>query len=220
MRYCMKTKLYYNTVTPFLSDMLNELMNSPAFDSFRLVGGTALSLQRGHRKSANIDLFTDAKYGSVDFGKIDGHLRNTWKEVNSSGIFPPGSGISYFIGHTKDEQVKLDLFYSDPFIHPPLIIDHIRMATIEEIAAMKCDVIRRGGRKKDFWDIHELAEKLRYTEILRLHQERHPFQHDKNEITNSFLSFEKADDDFTPECLRGKYWELIKADIVEWINES
>lgn len=35
-------------------------MTSPLFDSFRLVGGTALSLQKGHRISIYIDLFSDA----------------------------------------------------------------------------------------------------------------------------------------------------------------
>jgi predicted nucleotidyltransferase component of viral defense system len=30
------------------------------------------------------------------------------------------------------------------------------MATVEEIIAMKLDVMQRGGRKKDFWDLHEL----------------------------------------------------------------
>ena len=38
-------------------------MNATEFDSFRLVGGTALSLHIGHRKSVDIDLFSDAEYG-------------------------------------------------------------------------------------------------------------------------------------------------------------
>ena len=29
---------------------------------------------------------------------------------------------------------------------------------MEEIIAMKIDVIFRGGRKKDFWNIHELKD--------------------------------------------------------------
>jgi hypothetical protein len=37
-------------------------------------------------------------------------------------------------------------------------IDRIRFARVEDIAAMKLDVISNGGRKKDFWDIHEYLE--------------------------------------------------------------
>lgn len=37
-------------------------MATKEFDVFRLVGGTALSLYRGHRESADIDLFSDVPY--------------------------------------------------------------------------------------------------------------------------------------------------------------
>jgi len=46
-------------------------MSANEFKDFRLVGGTALSLHLGHRMSADIDLFTDAAYGSVDLDAIE-----------------------------------------------------------------------------------------------------------------------------------------------------
>lgn len=52
-------KLYKNTATELLLEVLYEIMECPHFNPFRLVGGTALSLQRGHRISVDIDLFTD-----------------------------------------------------------------------------------------------------------------------------------------------------------------
>lgn len=59
--------MYYNTVNEHLKNALLSLMKSEVFIPFRLVGGTALSLQLGHRISVDIDLFTDAPYGSIDF---------------------------------------------------------------------------------------------------------------------------------------------------------
>ncbi len=53
--------LNYNTVTPLLRSILETLMQADVFNDFRLVGGTALSLYRGHRMSVDIDLFTDAE---------------------------------------------------------------------------------------------------------------------------------------------------------------
>jgi hypothetical protein len=50
-------KLYLNTVSDHLWNALNKLMVYTAFDTFRLVGGTSLSLQLGHRESIDIDLF-------------------------------------------------------------------------------------------------------------------------------------------------------------------
>ena len=51
-------------------------MGASIFEPFRLVGGTSLSLQIGHRMSVDIDLFTDAAYGTIDFEKIETFLTN------------------------------------------------------------------------------------------------------------------------------------------------
>ncbi len=59
--------MYYNTINDLLKNTLIMLMESSGFESFRLVGGTALSLQLGHRLSIDIDLFSDGPYGSIDF---------------------------------------------------------------------------------------------------------------------------------------------------------
>ncbi len=47
--------LYYHTVSHLLLESLKKLMAEPVFNEFRLVGGTALSLQLGHRTSVDID---------------------------------------------------------------------------------------------------------------------------------------------------------------------
>ena len=62
----MPKKLHYNTVSPLLRDILSQLMELPEFAPFCLVGGTSLSLQLGHRISIDIDLFTEAPYGTLD----------------------------------------------------------------------------------------------------------------------------------------------------------
>ena len=59
-------RLHYETVTPLLRETLGVLMQEELFSPFRLVGGTNLSLRYGHRKSDDIDLFTDAEYRSLD----------------------------------------------------------------------------------------------------------------------------------------------------------
>jgi hypothetical protein len=50
--------------------VLNDIIAEQIFNPFRLVGGTSLSLQLGHRMCIDIDLFTDADYGSIDFKAI------------------------------------------------------------------------------------------------------------------------------------------------------
>jgi predicted nucleotidyltransferase component of viral defense system len=205
--------LYWNTVDRLLRDTLVLLMNSAEFSEFRLVGGTSLSLQLGHRVSVDIDLFTDASYGSVDFDIIDQFLKNNFNYVDTSFGILQGMGRSYLVGNDANNSIKLDVYYTDDFIQPPLIMENIRMATIEEIIAMKVDVIARGGRKKDFWDIHELLNNYNISQMLALHQQRYPYNHKEEAILANFKSFDKADD-FEPICLYGKHWQFVKLDII------
>ncbi|WP_293898506.1 MULTISPECIES: nucleotidyl transferase AbiEii/AbiGii toxin family protein [unclassified Sphingobacterium] len=211
--------LYYNTVNDLLRDTLLTLMKADVFSTFRLVGGTALSLHLGHRESVDIDLFSDVPYGSLDFESIDNYLKDTFSYVDHLSNIAPAMGKSYTIGNDKNNSVKLDVFYSDPFVRELIEEDEIRLASIEEIIAMKIDVIQRGGRKKDFWDLHELLDKYSISQMVALHEERYPFSHDEKTILMNLINFENADNDFDPVCLKGKYWEFIKADFEEVIGE-
>lgn len=210
--------LYYNTVTPLLRKILIHLMSSDVFADFRLVGGTALSLHRGHRMSVDIDLFTDAEYNSINFDSIEAFLREHYPYVDTYNYNVIGFGKSYFIGNSQDDAIKLDLFYTDSFIDGVIVVDDIRLASVEEIIAMKLDVILRTGRKKDFWDIHELIEDYTIEDMFALHEKRYPYTHDREVLITKFIDFEEADDDFEPDCLRGNYWEFIKLDIIDFIG--
>ncbi|PIF30197.1 nucleotidyltransferase AbiEii toxin of type IV toxin-antitoxin system [Flavobacterium sp. 9] len=211
--------LHFNTVTPLLRTILEDLMQAEEFDSFRLVGGTALSLYYGHRMSADIDLFSDADYGSLDFKAIDDYLRAHYFYVDSMDIRPVGMGKSYYVGRSAEESVKLDLYYTDEFIDTVQEYGSIRLASRSEIAAMKLDVVQRGGRKKDFWDIDMLRKDFSITQMFALHEQRYPYTHDRKLLIDQFTDFSDADEDFEPLCLRGRHWELIKLDMIELIAE-
>jgi hypothetical protein len=211
--------LYYNTVNDLLKKSLLQLMDAEEFASFRLVGGTALSLQVGHRESIDIDLFSDVDYGEIDFDSIEKYLTLNFPYLDHFSNNIPGIGKSYLIGENNDNTIKLDIFYTDKFIQPVIIEDSIKMVSIEEIIAMKLDVIQRGGRKKDFWDLHELFENYNLAQMLALHEQRYPYSHDRELLITNFTNFNFADDEFNPICFRGKYWEFIKEDIEEIIEK-
>ncbi len=210
--------LYWNTVNEPLKSALYLLMDSSIFNEFRLVGGTSLSLQLGHRMSIDIDLFTDAPYRSIDFNEIDDFLKNNFKYVSNSLGTLVANGRSYVVGEDKIANVKLDINYTDSFIQEPLLIDGVRLATVDEIVAMKMEIIQSAGRKKDFWDIHEVLDRYSVSKMVDLHAQRYPYGHDDKLIIKQMKNFEKADKDANPLCLRGKHWELIKLDFVETID--
>jgi hypothetical protein len=208
--------LYWNTVNSLLKETLQTLMPAAELKSFRLVGGTALSLHLGHRMSVDIDLFTDATYGSIDFDAIEGFLKKSFGIVTGTFGDNPGMGKSYLLGPDSGNLVKLDIYYSmDPFFQELIEEDGIRMATVDEITAMKMDIVQRGGRKKDFWDLHELLSKYNLNEMITLHRKRFEWTHDEGLICQNFIAFSEADLEPDPLCLKHKYWEFIKDDLVE-----
>ena len=208
--------MYWNTVTPLLREILEAAMTEPLFYPFRLVGGTALSLQRGHRSSVDIDLFTDAAYDSIDFAALDQWLRSRYPVVSTHHAGTIGFGISYYVGYHEKELVKVDLYYTDVFMYPALIEEGIRMADEKDIIAMKMVMIGQGARKKDFWDLHELSDDYPVSEMIAIYQAREPHGYSSQELQDGFINFSNADDDFDPVCLHGKHWEMIKYDLVQW----
>ena len=125
--------LNYQTVTLLLKSTLETLMVEPLFAPFRLVGGTNLSLRFGHRFSDDIDMFTDAEYRSLDYRTFEDYLKKKFPYyycTDDSSIV--GFGRGYYVGNSKDDFVKVDLMYSDPFLHEPEEVDGIRLASVED----------------------------------------------------------------------------------------
>jgi len=207
--------LHDETVTPRLIEILNDLMVNPLFNPFRLVGGTSLSLRLGHRRSVDIDLFTDAPYGSLDFDAFESFFRNKYPYYDCADLTNIVSfGRSYYLGNSETDCVKVDLYYHEEMIDPCEILEGIRMASLEDITAMKIDVVWRGGRKKDFWDLHELLNRYSIDDMLEFHKVRYEYTHDREQILTGFVDFTAADEEMDPICLKGKIWELIKLDFV------
>ena len=216
----MKHKeLQFKTVKPILRSTLEHLMTIEDFAPFRLVGGTSLSLRYGHRMSDDIDLFTDAEYGSLDFHKLQDILKKEFPYCSGDCGAVVSFGVSYLVGNSKEDCVKLDLFYTDPFIRPMEQKGNIRIASVDDIVAMKMDVLPRGGRKKDFWDLHLLHNHYTIEQMLSLYEERYPYGATREECIKGLTDFTFADSDPDPICLQKKAWQLIKLDFTEWVAE-
>jgi len=211
--------LQYKTVTPLLKKILLQLTGEPLFTSFRLVGGTNLSLRYGHRFSVDIDLFSDAEYRSLDFASFEHYLRScfSYYNCNDEGTIV-GMGRSYYVGNSEEDYVKVDLMYTDPFIGNAEIVDGIRMASVDDIIAMKMNVVSRGGRKKDFWDLHYLLGYYSLNQMLSLHEKRHEWEHDTPKLIRKFTDFSVADEMPDPICLLEKDWDSIKLDLINVVE--
>jgi hypothetical protein len=195
-------------------------MAIPELSDFRLVGGTALSLLRGHRESVDIDMFCDGPYGEIAFDFILEVIKLKFQYVEEiSPVVHPSEqinnqGLYLFIGKDEETSIKTDILYWDaPFLYPIVEEQGIRLASIEDIAAMKLDTISRGGRKKDFWDLSDILETHSMTTLLEIYQKKYPWFEIK-EVVTGLSNFTVADRMPDPLCYKKKNWETVKAEMI------
>lgn len=208
---------FWTTVSPILKEVLEDLMIDDLFSPYRVVGGTALSLQYGHRISVDIDLFTDVDYDSLNYDLYYDYFNYKYPYVKYGNLKNVAFGTYFIVGYSEENSVKVDIYYTDDFIFDEIKNENIRMASDKEIIAMKLNVLLNGGRKKDFWDLHYFLNKYTIDEMISFYEKRYPYN-GISTLKNQFINFENADNDVEPICLLNKSWEIIKLDFYEKLN--
>lgn len=195
--------LHLETVEPEAFSILKELMQLPALTNFNLVGGTALSLKYGHRKSVDLDLFTTAPFEN---DKVFKALINYYKNNFIAEDKPAGFGIFAYI-----KDVKTDIIHHPyPLIRPLEEIDGIRMFSTEDIIAMKVQAILGRGKKKDFWDIAELMQHYPVKDFIEFHKKKYSTQNLLITVPQAITYFADAEESEDPISLKGQTWESVK----------
>ena len=208
-----------NIASPLLMDCLRKIMSHQAFNDYYLVGGTALALQRGHRISIDIDMFTNLLYGDMKTTELKGALTSLFPYVESLEKLDETRVVySLFVGTDRDNCVKLDICYDENPVFPLIEEDGIRMVSEKDIAAMKLNAISQDRqRKKDFWDIHDLLESYPIEKLVSFALDRYPWSLTLPNIVDGFKRLPQLDDYTEIICLKGKYWEFIVEDLMEQI---
>ena len=135
--------LHLETVEYSTLELLRKLQSLPILRDTRLVGGTALALQLGHRKSVDLDFF-----GTITCEAEE--LISAIKTVASLIVLKESPHIHIYLV----DAIKLDILnYRYQWLDKPVVDQGIRMAGIKDIAAMKVTAVIGRGTKKDFIDI-------------------------------------------------------------------
>jgi len=194
-----------------LLDILIRLLANRELDNFVLVGGTALSLRIGNRKSIDIDLFTTGDFPADTLP--DFLTRKGFAFKQQSGF---KGGLLGHIGNVKVDFIR----HAYPWVIPPETIEGIRIASLEDIAAMKLNAISGNGtRLKDFVDIAYLSGYMSLSSMLDCYEQKYP---DVNGMMalKSLCYFE--DIDFAPTIVYMNTpisWDIIKKRILDMVGE-
>jgi hypothetical protein len=184
-------------------------MTRNELSDMRLVGGTDLALQYGHRKSIDIDLF-----GMIDLEKVD-----TFQLLNEFStdvqIITKQKQINIYIVN----GIKIDFVnYNYPWLKEPKVMDTIRMAAVEDVAAMKLNAIAGRGSKKDFIDIELILKEFNLQQIVDFYKLKYQ-QESEFMALKSMLYFADADLEVEPEMFSDFNWTNSKQFIKQQVED-
>ena len=200
--------LSIQTVYPNTLELLKSLASQPELAQTRLVGGTALALQYGHRQSIDLDFFgilPEDKEELVEMTKRVGNVLVTNR--------------SKMILQTVINQIKVDFVdYSRyKWIDEPVMGDGFVLASDKDIAAMKVNAIIGRGTRKDFIDLYVLLQRYSLSEIMAFYKQKYP-EFSEYRALLSMTYFEDAEMQDVPKMFIDTSWDTMKSTIIEAVK--
>ena len=201
--------LQLQTVAPDTLELLKTIDSKPEMKGFRLVGGTALALQYGHRQSVDLDFFGSPTVSQEDTIDVLSSLGNITIHNRTDKI------LQVVLRGIKVDVIDYSRY---GWIDPPVVDDGIVLASPCDIAAMKINAVEGRGSRKDFVDIYMLLQHYTLGELLDFYSMKYP----NYSIFRALLSltyFDDAETQAMPKTFIPQTWEVIKAYISDKVKE-
>jgi hypothetical protein len=164
-------------------ELIKSLQSKPYLQGFYLVGGTALALHLSHRKSVDIDLFSNFDF---DASILLEHIQQDY----SYQIFFSSSNT--LKGSISNINVDL-LAHRYELIAKTELIQGVHLLSLPDIIAMKLNAISTSGqRSKDFIDIFYLLDQYELESMLEFYKRKYKQEHVAH-ILKSLIYFEDVD---------------------------
>lgn len=194
-------KWYQETMQSGIEETMSTLQKSAVLKSFYLAGGTALALQIGHRKSFDLDFF------SQDFD--ENVVEEKVKTINGFKLVKKENQTLHIsIGKSKVSF----LGYPYPLVFPYRFFNTVAIADVRDIAAMKMTAIANRGTKRDFFDLFTVAQLFSISELFEVFKSKFSkVNYSKNHVLRSLTYFNDAEDDVELKMLNDISWQEVKA---------
>ncbi len=195
--------LFWNTITNPMREVLRGFMQSELGSQFYLAGGTALSLQIGHRLSVDLDFFSPTE-------DIPSTREVIEKTLNPFQIMLTDSSWGNLVYIVNNVRVGF-YGYGFPLIAPLIETENIRLASIEDVALMKFDALLGRASRKDFYDLYYICKYLSLRELLNKAPQKYPSVRDfEVQVVKRLVFFENAENETNPVLLNEIDWQSVK----------
>jgi len=205
--------IFWNTITENMKWVLNGFSQSETGKRFYLAGGTALALQLGHRRSVDLDFFSQID----DIPTIRLELEEA---LTGFDVILAGSSWGNLVYLAKDVRVGF-YGYGYELIGPLIETEGLRLASIEDIALMKLDAILSRAARKDFYDLYYICRKIPLKRLLDLAPQKYPSIRDfEAQVIKRLVYFESAEAEADPPLLEPVTWQAVKEYFILQAKES
>jgi predicted nucleotidyltransferase component of viral defense system len=170
-------------------------------DFVYLAGGTGLALQIEHRKSYDLDFFTEREFNTgeiIDFLKdnFDTQLEMSDKKTIKAQI----------------DGIRFSLFYYDyPLLSGFKKFNGINLASIEDISAMKLVAITNRGAKRDFVDLYFISKMEGLKKLLGYYEKKYKkIKPNIYNVLKALVYFDDAGNEPMPRMIKKVGWQEVK----------
>ena len=200
--------LFFSAVSSEALELLKEIQDQPFLKDFYLVGGTALALNFGHRVSVDLDFFTEKEFDT-------NLLVESVKENFSVKILSQAkNSLTMDVRSVKTDFIR----HNYSLLNPIQEKDGIKIASVEDIAAMKFNSTMNRGSKKDFYDIVELLIHFSLEDLIAFHSKKYDFN-SQLILLKSLVYFDDAELEPDPVSLRPLSWTSVKQNISDVVSK-
>lgn len=197
------SNLFWNTITADMRLVLDGFSQTEIGSRFYLAGGTALSLQLGHRLSVDLDFFSPTE----DIPTIRPVLEHALASLGATLADSAWGNLVYLA-----KNVRVGFYgYGYPLVAPLIEKENARLASIEDIALMKMDALLSRAARKDFYDLYFICQQIPLRRLFDLAPQKYPSVRDfEAQTVKRLVYFENAEQDAEPALLRPVTWQMVK----------
>jgi len=159
-------------------DTIVELQSLPCLSAFALAGGTSLALRFNHRRSIDIDLFSNQVIGKIGLETIASALKAVYdKDLVHSEIIDPEAGDQFyflraFIRKSKELIIKVEIIQNITVLDPFEEYNGIRMLSLRDIGLLKLISASNRKAKKDIYDLDFITEQIELSDLMVMLEEK------------------------------------------------
>jgi len=201
--------LSLRSIEPHTLELLRKLSANPLLSSARLVGGTSLALQYGHRQSIDLDFFSHDPFDQ-------NALSESLHQLGELTILNRTKNIL----QTRIDGVLVDFvdYRCYDWIDDVVAEEGISLASPIDIAAMKINAVIGRGTRKDFIDLYVLLNHYSIHEIMSFYHRKYP-DYSEYQALKSLTYFEDAESYPMPVMLIDDTWDNMKETIIQAVKD-